>query len=245
MGAPEVPLDGADARTAEPVDVADVLADDETYAGPDPARHRTPRRRTPGPVRSGRRRWTTRRVAALLLVLGVVVGVYGAGRPTTSSADLPAGHPDIAAMQATAVDPQVEATLLARLQADPEDVEAMRQLGTLYYGVGDFVRTAQWQEEILAARPDDVDALLALGVAEFSQGDVAGAEEHWNAALVVNPDQPEVHYNLGFLHLGQDDPVAALAAWDRVVELAPGSEMAVTVASHREALLAQAAGTED
>lgn len=250
MGAPEVPLRGADDMTGGPADLADVLGDDETFEAPGTARSRTSRSRTPRLTRSGRtanRGWTTRRIAAVVLVLGVIVGIYGAGRPTASSSQqLPQGHPDVAAMAASGVDAEAEAELLARLQSDPGDVDAMRRLGTLYYGAGDFVRTAQWQEQILTVMPDDVDALLALGVAQFSQGDVAGAEQHWNAALAVNPDQPEVHYNLGFLHLGQDDPVAALAAWDRVVELAPDSDMAATVASHRDALVAQAAtSTED
>lgn len=229
MDAPGVPPTGADATDREPVDVADVLADDETYVAAGEKRRRTRR---------------TRRLAAALLVLGVVVGVYGAGRPSPSS-ELPSGHPEVSSSEQAfaSVDTEVEAELLARLQQDPRDVDAMRRLGTLYYGAGDFARTAQWQQEILAVEPRDVDALLALGVAEFSQGDLAGAEEHWGAALAISPDQAEVYYNLGFLHLSQDAPDRALEDWDRVLELAPDSDMAATVASHRDALAAQVAGT--
>lgn len=188
-----------------------------------------------------------RQLAAALLVVGIILGVYVAGAEPSPQAQMPAGHPDISSMEAQqaasgqpTVDEEAVATLMGRLQEDPRDVEAMRALGQEYYAVGDFAHTAQWQEQILALHPDDVDAMLALGVAQFSQGNPEQAEQTWNRALGTSPDQAEVHYNLGFLYMSQNRTDEAAEAWAQVSELAPGSDMAATVESHGAGLTAPA-----
>lgn len=54
----------------------------------------------------------------------------------------------------------------------------------------------------------------------------------------LDPKDPGPWYNLGFLYLSLDPPADQKAedAWRRVVELAPGSDMATTVSEHLDRL---------
>lgn len=192
-------------------------------AAPSPA----PRAPAPSGPRPDAR--SSRPITLLLLVLvmvGVVVGVYLMG-------DAP-GQGTAASPTSVALDEARVAVLEDRVAADPADVDAMRELGQLYYAVGDFATAATWQERILALDPDDVDAHLALGVAAFNAGDLAGAEEHWLRVVDLDPEDAAVHYNLGFLYMSLDPPEIerVRAEWTRVVELAPDSELAATASAH-------------
>lgn len=221
--------------TAPPAaDVADVLLNDDVDDVPAEA--------TPAPpVAKGSARPSRNLVPvlAVLLVLGVVLGVYFMGGPP-SETPAPTAQ---ATAQATAqqLDTARVATLEAAVAADPADLDAMRELGALHHAVGDFETAAQWQQRIVDLDPEDVDARLALGVALFGLGDLEGAEEHWGAAAELAPDLAEVHYNLGFLYLSMDPPAPDLAeeAWNRVIELDPDSSLAQTAAAHLTSMLGE------
>jgi tetratricopeptide (TPR) repeat protein len=131
-------------------------------------------------------------------------------------------------------DPAQVAELEKRVEADPDDVEAMSELGTLHLASGDLTQAGHWQQRILADHPDDIDARLALGVVLFNQGDLEGAEGQWTRAAELDPTKAEPHYNLGFLHLSTDPPDMDRVEehWDKVIELAPDSDLADTIANH-------------
>ncbi len=168
-------------------------------------------------------------VLVLLLILGVVSGVYFLGDSTPSAQTSPT-----ATATAPTLDEARVATLEDRVAADPEDVAAMRELGELHYAVGDFTTAASWQRRILEVDPEDVDAHLALGVASFNTGDLETAETHWKRAAELDPGDAAVHYNLGFLYMSMDPPRIddVRSEWTRVIELAPGTDLAATAAAH-------------
>lgn len=193
-----------------------------------------------GPSRSRRKS----RLTPLLLALvgaGIVIGVYLMGdAPSAQTATgVAATSPS-----AVALDEARVAELRSAIAADPNDVTAMRELGSLYYRAGDFTNAAEWQRRILALQPDDVDARLALGVVLFNTGDLPGARENWERAASLAPDQAEVHYNLGFLYLSLDPPELdrAKASWQRVIDLDPDSALAKTASAHLNRL-SQTGGT--
>lgn len=197
---------------------------------------RTQSQQLRSPVRPRRRRRPLLILAAVLLLPLLVWGVYKMGEvPATPAGAAALGAPGEAVIQ---VDQERVAALEARVEADPADTAAMSELGTIYITAGDLERAGHWQQRILADHPDDIDARLALGVVLFNQGDLEAAERQWLRASELDPDKAEPHYNLGFLHLAADEPDMAKVEehWGRVVELAPDSDMAATIANHLSTL---------
>lgn len=176
-------------------------------------------------------------LAGLAVGLGVVWSVYTMG---DSTAALPANHPATTAPAATAsasprpLDEAKVAQWQAKVTADPADAATLRELAAEYFRVGRFAESAAWQAKIVAQNPSDIDSRLILGVAYYSDGRYDLAEEQWLSASSLDPGSADPWYNLGFLYLSLDPPddARAEAAWRKVVELAPGSDIAATVSEH-------------
>lgn len=172
---------------------------------------------------------------ALVLLIAVpllIWGVYKIGAPPESD---DSALPQMSTGEtAPPLDVERVAQLEAQVEADPDDVAAMSELGKLHLVAGDLENSGRWQQRILADHPDDVDARLALGVVLFNQGDLEAAEEQWVTASELAPEKAEPHYNLGFLHLATDPPDMDLVEehWNKVVELDPESSMAETISTH-------------
>ncbi|MGM0385442.1 MAG: tetratricopeptide repeat protein [Actinomycetota bacterium] len=205
-------------------DVTDVLIDDDGAALTHPPR---PAVGAGGPSRA------LRPVLAVLVVVGVILGVYFMGGVPGDTAPETASAPAASGLDQARVD-----VLEAAVAADPGDIESMRELGALHHRAGDFEQAAEWQQRIVDLDPQDVDARLSLGVALFGLGDLEGAEQHWGAAAELAPDLAEVHYNLGFLYLSMDPPQVDRAeeAWARVIEIDPDSPLARTATDHLDRL---------
>lgn len=202
------------------------------------------KRRTSTPPREpggSQRSFPTALVLGMLAV-GIVLGVYFMGDAPRADPGASTAATASAQLEAAQLDEARVAELTAAVTTNPDDVEALRELGHLHYAAGDFAEAALWQQRLVDIDPGDIDARLALGVALFSQGDLNGAEEHWLAAVKLDPDQAEVHYNLGFLYLSLDPPDMdrVREEWNRVIELDPGSDIAQTAATHLERLEAAA-----
>lgn len=203
-----------------------------------------------GPARQARgarigRHPIVRRLLLALLVgaalLAVAVVGYGAGAPPAAPLG---GDDDAAASSAALLDEAAVAALMARIEDDPSDTEALFSLGDEFYAAGDFSTAARWLGKVVALEPDNVQALVALGAAAFNSGDDATAAESWLAAIELDPDNVEAHYDLGFLYYTAQpqDIEAVRREWGLVVELAPGTEIASTVKAHLDALASPSAG---
>lgn len=166
----------------------------------------------------------------LLVVAGVVFGVYQLGK---SPSDLPA----MTAAQSTAsasptLDAAQLAALMAKVQANPKDVASLQGIADLYYDAGDFAKAKSFLERILAIDPKNTKALLGAGAASYNTKDYTAAVASWSAAAQYEPNNAEAHYDLGFAYMmtGQKDKMAA--EWALVVKLAPDSDMAKNVQQH-------------
>ncbi|MDO5499651.1 MAG: tetratricopeptide repeat protein [Propionibacteriaceae bacterium] len=186
------------------------------------------------------------RKVALLVVgaaagLGLFVSVYQMGQPAATT--MPANHPPVDQMTAATQSPAplnetLVGELTARVDADPADAAALRGLAEEYSRVGDLKAAAGWQAKLVELNPNDKDNRLILGVTYYNDAQYPQAEEQWLTAAALDPADPGPWYNLGFLYLSLDPPADQLAeeAWSKVVELAPGSEMAQTVSEHLDRL---------
>lgn len=185
-------------------------------------------------------------LALIVIIVGVVIGVYHLGDRSEPANDATGGQTSTSAMGAgmgmgptpVPVDPAQEAALTKKVTANPNDTAAMRDLSNMYVQAADYPNAAKWQAQVLQITPKDTDARLALGASLFNQGDAAGAEREWLEVLRINPQQVEAHYDLGFLYLSKNPPNVpkAEAEWAKVTQLAPGSELAKTAQAHLERL---------
>ncbi|WP_051259427.1 tetratricopeptide repeat protein [Schaalia suimastitidis] len=98
-------------------------------------------------------------------------------------------------------------------------------------------RLAQLHNQVERS-PNDTDARLELGALLYDTGDVMGAQEQWKAVTDIDPEQYKAWYFLGFTYMMSETPdeAAAVQAWQKVIELAPESAEAQTVAEHMSQL---------
>jgi tetratricopeptide (TPR) repeat protein len=78
---------------------------------------------------------------------------------------------------------------------------------------GEFARSEQVLEALLAVDPQDADALQILGLVRQAQGRDMEAEDSYRRSLAMNSAQPNIHNNLGGLLKSQgrlDEAISAL-----------------------------------
>ncbi|MEL4503389.1 tetratricopeptide repeat protein [Luteococcus sp. H138] len=172
-------------------------------------------------------------VALAAASAAVVVGVYlMGGQPQDPGAQ---AAPSASAQMGSTpkpVDPQMVATLEAKIKANPKDVLSMKALGQIYDGASEYDKAAHWQQRVTEVTPKDVTAWLALGVAQFNGANLKDAEVSWQQAAKLDPKRAETFYNLGFLYMSKNDMPKARQMWTKVVQIDPTSELARTVKSH-------------
>lgn len=190
------------------------------------------------PGTSGRSRLIRRLAIGAAVVVGaVVVGVagYSLGAPSVPGFT---GTPAPEASGAAQIDQAKIAELMKKLQANPTHIPTLQAIGDIYFQTGDYNTAGTWMEKIIAIDPRNVTARLALGAALFNLGKAPDAEKQWRQVLTVDPNNVEAHYDLGFMYLSQNPPDVAnvRAEWNRVIEIAPDSDVAKTVAMHLQSL---------
>ena len=174
-------------------------------------------------------------VAALALA-GVLLGGY-----LVYTSDLPSvpgvsGTPAPEGQQALNTNRVAE--LMQIIQANPNDIAALQELGDLYFTARDYATAAQWEQRILDIDPSNITAHLAMGAAQYNLGNSADAESHWRRVVELDPDDVdalvEAHYDLGFMYFSADPPDIdkTIAEWQTVIDLAPDSDIARTVSTH-------------
>lgn len=90
--------------------------------------------------------------------------------------------------------------LMSRVQANPEDLDALRQLGALFMRMGAWERAMGFWDTLLAKAPQDLEALNQKGVCLFQLGRHAEAAEVFSRMLAVDGANAHAHYNLGVLY---------------------------------------------
>jgi len=171
-------------------------------------------------------------VIAVLVTVGVVFGVYWAGRPTVPDVSSAASPTASAAPSAApTVDKAQLATLTEKVKANPKDVQSLQKIVDLYFAGNDWPNAKASAQKVLAVDPKNEQAFVSLGAASYNGGDNAAAEKAWKQGLALFPKNPELHYDLGFLYMTHGDNAKLRTEWAKVVELAPDSDLAKTVQS--------------
>lgn len=118
--------------------------------------------------------------------------------------------------------------MMQKLQANPDDVEAMRSLGMAFMEMHAWDKSASFWDMLLEKDPNDVMALNQKGFCLFEMEKHAEAAELFERMLTIEQDNYHAHYNLGVIYkhyLAQPDKAAV--HFQAVVDALPGdSELA-------------------
>ncbi len=246
------PSGSAPSHTAD--DPAELTNDElaELVAAVTPSAHRDSTRQpaprtaihTRAPVRRSAWPLPTRRVGLLAVAavaaVAIAAGGYnlGGGAPVAT----PAAN---AAATTPALDQALVTGLMERIQANPNDTDALMRLGDAFFQAKQYQTSADWLKRLVAIDSKNIQGLLALGAAYFNLGDSTNAETTWKQVTALEPDNVEAHYDLGFLYLYAEPPdIAGVEReWAEVVRLAPDSQVARTVQAHLATLPTPAPGS--
>lgn len=168
-------------------------------------------------------------LVAVLVMAGVVFGVYWMGKPSV---------PDISSAQAaqqSATAPVVDQAKLAELTkkvaANPKDVASLQAIADVYFNGQDWANAKKYAQQVLDVDPKNAQGLISLGAASYNGGDQKAAEQAWKTGVQLFPKNAELHYDLGFLYMTTGRSDLMKAEWAKVVEIDPNGQLAKTVQS--------------
>lgn len=175
-------------------------------------------------------------VAGLAIVMGVL---WGTGVFTgEDAAPSPAQEEAFDAQQYLAAHQDRIKELEAAVALNPGDLAALFELGETHMIGEDWEKAIFWFSKLLERDPTDLHAQIDVGTALMNLGRLDQAEAAFKQALGIDPNNVQLHYNMGFLYAFSSTPnyAEAIKHWQRVMELAPGSELAAIVQVHIEQL---------
>ena len=187
-------------------------------------------------------------LAVITLVIGIAVGYFVRGSAPTASAPeaaqapaatpsgmgggqpLAAGQlPGIGTQQQGGASPEMLAEaakpMQARLQANPKDVEALKQLGNIYYDGQAYPQAIEHYTKALEITPNNPDVITDLGTAYWYSGNADKAIEEYQKSLAIRPNYPNTLLNLGVVKWqGKKDPQGAVVVWEQLLKTNPNFE---------------------
>lgn len=118
------------------------------------------------------------------------------------------------------------AGLVARLEADPSDVEGWRMLGWSYFNTERYADASDAYAQAVALDGSDPDIWSAYGetLVRSARGMVTpDAVEVFDQALALDPGDPRARFFKGMVLEQAGDPEAAIAAWLAILDSASPS----------------------
>lgn len=178
------------------------------------------------------------------LAFGILVGflVSGSSGPPAPAPPppVPAAAPETASAAAPEprpVDPEALETLLAAVEARPEDPAARAAVADLHLDALDFGEAVYWLQQARNLAPSDLDIRARLAFAQLGAGDVAGAVTGYEAVLAEDPEHFESLVALGRVRLFvEQDLAAGMELWERAIAAAPDSPAAAALRAQIESL---------
>lgn len=178
------------------------------------------------------------------LAFGILVGFLVSG---SSGPPAPAPPPPVAAAapetasaaapEPRPVDPEALETLLAAVEARPEDPAARAAVADLHLDALDFGEAVYWLQQARNLAPSDLDIRARLAFAQLGAGAVAGAVTGYEAVLAEDPEHFESLVALGRVRLFvEQDLAAGMELWERAIAAAPDSPAAAALRAQIESL---------
>lgn len=202
------------------------------------------------------RRWLIRpfqRYKGALSILGIALAVFAAaiyltlfspfaaGKQAVSLASLP---PEF--IQQLSVDQQQQLNYLFRLQSDPNSMETLISLATVYdnlaqQNIAYLPYAVKYWERVIALNPNDDDSRTDLATDYLRQGRVDLAISELKTVLAHNPDHINANLNLGIMYMSATPKQYQNAAnqFVRAAQLTKGNADQAVVNQRAQSLLTQ------
>ncbi len=134
---------------------------------------------------------------------------------------LPPDHPPLE--EVGGGDPMAPVLALrARLEENPNDLEALIGLGNLNFDIGRMEASIGYYQRAIALDPRNADVITDMGLAQRNLGRIDDALQSFELAASVNPTHPQSRLNRAVvLLLDKGDHVGAIRAFEVYLALGP------------------------
>jgi tetratricopeptide (TPR) repeat protein len=117
------------------------------------------------------------------------------------------------------------APMIAKLKADPKNVELLTSIGNLYYDAQQYPAAVDYYGRELQIKPSDTAVRTDLATAYWYMGNADTAIAEFNKALTYAPTNPNTLFNLGLVKWqGEHDSAGAIAEWKKLLAANPNYE---------------------
>lgn len=111
--------------------------------------------------------------------------------------------------------------LRQRVDANPNDADAIQSLAQLNLQINDLLRARALYERYVALRPEDANGILMLANLFFDTREFGRARDLYQQLLEKDPNRPEVLTDLGSCYRSLGDPQRALELFRKALEVRP------------------------
>jgi cytochrome c-type biogenesis protein CcmH/NrfG len=163
-------------------------------------------------------------VVVLTLMVGFLSGVVFSAFRTSRLLPM---HPDshTTGLPLSPEQSRQIAALEDRTRQNPKDVEALTQLGHLYFDTGQPSKAIEVYEKSLELNSTRPDVWTDLGVMYRRSGDSQRAVETFRKALSLKPDHQIALFNTGVVLMHDlNDLAGALQSWEKLVSINPQAQ---------------------
>jgi tetratricopeptide (TPR) repeat protein len=161
----------------------------------------------------------------ICLCIGVGIGYLvgkssiGGGSPVASS---PFQGQTATPVQNPALAAQNEASLRTLLMSNPKNLDALIELGNLYYDQGQFAQAVEWYGKALEIDPRNPNVRTDRGTSYWNINRPDEAIVEFKKSLQVDPEHQQTLYNLGLVYLqGKNNVAEAKKAWQTLLKVNP------------------------
>jgi len=190
------------------------------------------------------RQWSSRN-ALIFVTLCLGVGMAGGwlirGVQATPKADAPAHVAEVAQPGSSSPTPgsisqqnpaqfkqmadSQAAPLVAKLKANPADVDTLVAVGNIYYDAQQYPTAIDYYTRALKSHPSDASVRTDMGTAYWYTGNADQAIAEFNKALTYAPTNPNTLFNLGLVKWqAKHDGTGAIADWQKLLAANPNYE---------------------
>jgi cytochrome c-type biogenesis protein CcmH/NrfG len=117
--------------------------------------------------------------------------------------------------------PVAEKAYAHALKLDPDNLDALRGMGDIYYDHNQFDEAIAAYEHFLKKKPDDPEVRTDLGTMYLYTGNADQAVVQYKRAVKVKPDFFQAYYNLGVAYAENGKRDDAIASLGQAMKLAP------------------------
>ena len=112
----------------------------------------------------------------------------------------------------------------AVLEAEPENVSVLTNLGVVYYSLGQLDEAIAQYNKALELAPQDADIHSNLAAAYVQKGELEKARQSYQRAIDFDPSLAEAHFGLGVVYMQMGDAEQARQAFTRFQEYDTGKD---------------------